>query len=313
MTQINQAYIGIGKVSVRLAGVAGPFRFVGNVSQLLLKQTLDVKKQKDYTRPGGGTLKKVSRLDSVDAEMTWLSFNPANMALAVAGDSISVVAGTANDEVVKGYKGGLVRLAHPPTAITTVKGVGAVVTGSINTNTLTVTAVASGTLVLGQTITGSGVTAGTTITALGSGTGGAGTYTVSASQTVPSTAITATGPTYAAGVDYVLSVGGLDVPDTSTIVDAADLKVTYTYPKYDRIEAATKTATVMEVVFEGLNEAESNTPAVVDVWRMSIPAANELSLIGDDMGELKFSAEVLKDSTKGVGVSAYFRAQKVDV
>jgi len=48
--------------------------------------------------------------------------------------------------------------------------VGAVLTGSMSTTTLTVSAVASGTLYAGQTITGSTVTPKTIITALGSGT-----------------------------------------------------------------------------------------------------------------------------------------------
>jgi hypothetical protein len=64
--------------------------------------------------------------------------------------------------------------------------VGAVVTGAITGTTLTVSAVTSGTLYVGQTIQGTGVTANTMITALGTGTGGAGTYTVSTSQTVVS-------------------------------------------------------------------------------------------------------------------------------
>jgi hypothetical protein len=68
-----------------------------------------------------------------------------------------------------------------------------VVTGAIAGTTLTVSAVTSGVLAVGQTISGTGVTAGTTITALGTGTGGTGTYTVSASQTVSSTTITASG------------------------------------------------------------------------------------------------------------------------
>ena len=55
---------------------------------------------------------------------------------------------------------------------------------------LDVSSVASGTIKVGQTITGTGVTAGTYITALGTGTGGTGTYTVSTSQNVSSTAIT---------------------------------------------------------------------------------------------------------------------------
>lgn len=66
-------------------------------------------------------------------------------------------------------------------------------TASISGTTMTVTAVASGTIVVGQVITGTGVTAGTVITALGTGTGGAGTYTVSVSQTVASTTITIAG------------------------------------------------------------------------------------------------------------------------
>jgi hypothetical protein len=75
----------------------------------------------------------------------------------------------------------------------TVAGSAASVTGSISGTTLTVTALGSGALTVGQTLSGSGVTAGTKITALGTGTGGTGTYTVSASQTASSTTITAAG------------------------------------------------------------------------------------------------------------------------
>lgn len=74
----------------------------------------------------------------------------------------------------------------------------AVVTGSIATTTLTVTAVSSGVLSVGQTISGSGVTAGTKISALGTGLGGTGTYTVDTSQTASSTTITATSAAVAA-------------------------------------------------------------------------------------------------------------------
>ena len=67
-------------------------------------------------------------------------------------------------------------------------------TGSIATTVLTITvAPTTGSFAIGQPIYGTGVTAGTLITALGTGTGGTGTYTVSASQTVSSTTITAGG------------------------------------------------------------------------------------------------------------------------
>ena len=68
--------------------------------------------------------------------------------------------------------------------------VGPAFTGSISGTTLNVSAVGSGTLGVGMTVYGTGVSAGTTITALGTGSGGAGTYTISATQTVSSTSMT---------------------------------------------------------------------------------------------------------------------------
>jgi len=65
---------------------------------------------------------------------------------------------------------------------------GATFTASIAGATMTVSAVASGTLAVGQTVVGGTVAVGTVITALGTGTGGTGTYTVGISQTVGSTA-----------------------------------------------------------------------------------------------------------------------------
>jgi len=57
--------------------------------------------------------------------------------------------------------------------------------------TMTVTAVSSGTLAVGQSLSGTNVAVGTTITALGTGTGGTGTYTVSASQAFVGPTVTA--------------------------------------------------------------------------------------------------------------------------
>ena len=62
--------------------------------------------------------------------------------------------------------------------------VGAVVTATIAGTTMTVSAVASGELHVGQTVQGVGVTIDTIITALGTGTGGVGTYTLSVASTV---------------------------------------------------------------------------------------------------------------------------------
>ena len=71
---------------------------------------------------------------------------------------------------------------------------GAVFTGSLSGTVLTVSAVTSGTIAVGQFLSvypgAAGVIAsGTTITSLGTGTGGTGTYNVNLSQTVASTTI----------------------------------------------------------------------------------------------------------------------------
>jgi hypothetical protein len=74
---------------------------------------------------------------------------------------------------------------------------GATFTGAISGTTLTVSAVASGVLAVGQEIVTAGITDGTRITAHLSGTrGGAGTYTVSASQTVEAQSLTSERPWY---------------------------------------------------------------------------------------------------------------------
>lgn len=66
-------------------------------------------------------------------------------------------------------------------------------TVSATYGTLTVSAVSSGTLSVGQVLSGSGITAGTQITGLGTGEGLTGTYYVDLTQTAASTSITADG------------------------------------------------------------------------------------------------------------------------
>ena len=89
---------------------------------------------------------------------------------------------------------GLPVYADRDTGAPTISATAASVTGSISTTTLTVTAVGSGALRVGDVLVGSGVTANTTITAFGTGTGGVGTYTVDTSQTASSTTITVANP-----------------------------------------------------------------------------------------------------------------------
>ena len=110
-------------------------------------------------------------------------------------------------------------------ASTTINSVAspAIVTGAISGTTLTVSAVTSGTLRIGQTIDGTGVTDGTIIKAFGTGSGGVGTYTVSASQTVSSTTIFAMNWTVLPATDGSFQGGGtVDITDNYFVYNKPD-------------------------------------------------------------------------------------------
>lgn len=115
--------------------------------------------------------------------------------------------------------------------------------------------------------------------------------------------------TYDEGVDYEVRPGGIFILATGTITAAQALKVDYTYASYHKVEAMTQGAITLELHFEGLNEANSGKPVIVDVYRAQLSPTKALSLLGDKFADLQIEAEVLKDTTKvGVGVSQYFRA-----
>jgi len=89
-------------------------------------------------------------------------------------------------------------------------------TASSSGTTLTVSAVGSGTLAVGQWVRGPSVAPNTFITALGTGTGGTGTYTISVTQAVSSEAMT--------GTDMVDDVS-IEIDEAPTI-DASDIALT---------------------------------------------------------------------------------------
>ena len=70
----------------------------------------------------------------------------------------------------------------------------AVFTGAVSGTTLTVTAINSGTIAVGQNLFAVGALQETVITALGTGTGGTGTYTIGLSQTIASSQMYTSSP-----------------------------------------------------------------------------------------------------------------------
>ena len=131
----------------------------------------------------------------------------------------------------------------------TVATTAAVVTGSIALFVLTVTAVTSGTLSIGQVISGTGVTVGTRIVAFVSGSGGVGTYTLDKSQTVLSTAISATKQSR-----LTVSADGVYNFQFSCQLDksSGSAKSVYIWPRIDDVDVANSAT---EVTLSGSNAA----------------------------------------------------------
>lgn len=115
--------------------------------------------------------------------------------------------------------------------------------------------------------------------------------------------------TYVAGDDYIVSAAGvvpLSAADGGSIPDKSSVKISYSHPGQSVVEAITESGAELEMTFDGLNEAQSGKPVVVDIHRLRMSPGKGLSLIGNDFAKLEMKGEALADATKGVGKSRYF-------
>lgn len=116
-------------------------------------------------------------------------------------------------------------------------------------------------------------------------------------------------PTQAAeGTDYEVTRAGVVVLEGGAITDGSTIEVAYDKAAADIVEALTAAGAEFEMVFDGLNEAQSGKAVTVRVHRLKFSPAQGLGLIGDEFAELQMSADVLIDnSITGTGISRYFK------
>ena len=177
--------------------------------------------------------------------------------------------------------------------------VGAVVTGAIAGTTLTVSAVTSGVLYLGQTIQGAGVTANTMITALGTGTGGAGTYTVSTSQTVASETLYALNFTQIPSSDGAFSGGNT--------VDTVDNYFVYNRPGTQQFGASDPLSPISQSTsFASKDGSPDNLVSIIVDHREVFLLGEASSEVWIDVGAVPFPFQRIPGTSTQHGIAAVY-------
>lgn len=124
------------------------------------------------------------------------------------------------------------------------------------------------------------------------------------------------GTAYTVGTDYELRDGQLYIPSTSTIPDpvagAENIQVTYTYAAQKKVQALVNPNQQYELLFMGLNEAQSGKRARVHCHKVSGGVLQQMALLGEDYGAGEVNGGLLADTSKPTGESQYFTVELED-
>jgi hypothetical protein len=125
------------------------------------------------------------------------------------------------------------------------------------------------------------------------------------------------GTAFTAGTDYELRDGQIYIPSTSTITDpvagAANIDVTYTYAAQKKVEALVNPNKQYELLFMGLNEAQSGKRTRITCHKVSGGVLQQMAALGEDYGAGEINGALLTDTTKsGTGISQYATIEMED-
>ncbi|WP_341304727.1 hypothetical protein [Pseudomonas sp. TMP25] len=120
-------------------------------------------------------------------------------------------------------------------------------------------------------------------------------------------------PVYVVNTDYTINAAGFpEIIEGGAILAASTIEVDYAYAKHVTVQALVKSGKRFRMVFIGLNEARSNKPVIIEVFKVNHSPAS-LSFIGDEFQGMEFTAKSEKDGTKvGSGISQYMIIKDVD-
>ena len=114
--------------------------------------------------------------------------------------------------------------------------------------------------------------------------------------------------TYVNGTDYTVTGAGIIPAEAGAITEDQSLKVSYSHPGADVVEALTSGTSEFTLYFDGVNEAEGNRNVSVAIWRIKTKLAKTVGLISDDFATLELEGEALLDATQiGALKSKFYR------
>lgn len=107
-------------------------------------------------------------------------------------------------------------------------------------------------------------------------------------------------------INYIVSAGGLIIPETSMIAADDVILVSYTVPQAYILEALQTFGEEGEIVIEGLND-RSGKPHLIRAWRWK-PSPTGVNAITTEFADVAVAGQLLADNTKGAGKSKFWQA-----
>lgn len=315
----------VGQVYARVYGADGPLLEIGNVLGLTVEHAESIETQPDLSRAGGGVHAERRRVSDVKISMTLADLNVVNLSRAVLGSVRGVDAGSVEVGNWRAARGALLPLEYIGASNVTVRK---------NVTVQTVTDERHDNVNPGDAVTLAHAGARHVQVRIGADSGSAVPLTMAGNYTVTPTGLAIEGgapdvpSSSTLWVSYEYSTAGVEVPqagnyevraaglwvlpDARDIADGDVLAVRYQYVDQAVIEALTSSATELQLLFEGINEADSGKPVVVDIWRASQGVASSIALMQESgFAGLQVTGAVLQDSSRqGAGISKYYRVRK---
>lgn len=115
---------------------------------------------------------------------------------------------------------------------------------------------------------------------------------------------------YVEGTDYIRTPAGIAILASGNIADETAIEVSYTPLISDTVEALTGAGSMYRLVFEGLNEADSDRPVVIEVHKFKPGVPGSMSWLSQEFLSMQTPGDVLKDtSIVGDALSKFYRVR----